>query len=216
MTLVATWRSDRTHATLRDEDDGLWATLKLVDDWYMSECREPVRAWVVEWLDRSQEEPRMARTRLDIEGQPVPDENTMARLSDAGAAVARTAAPAEPEPFGHAETGVGRGIEIHRRIELISHAIQEAEGRLNVAARIAEPWGAHRVLIALTEAVGWVRALDDAMNYVWRGLSDEVRADITAWIDEALERPGWDQKFVAWAKAERNEPGTRTGRWDSW
>lgn len=207
MTLQATWRSDGTHATLRDEDDGLWATVKLVDDWYMPECREPVRAWVVEWLDRSQDEPRITRTRLEIEGQPAPDEDTMSCLSEAGAAVARTVVPAEPEPFGHAETGVGRGAEVHRRIELISHAIQEAEGRLHEAARITEPWGAHRVLIALTEAVGWVRALDDAMNHVWRGLSDELRADITARIDDALEGTGWDPDFVAWAKAERHEAG---------
>lgn len=207
MTLVATWRSDGTHATLRDEDDGLWATLKLVDDWYMPGCREPVRAWVVEWLDRSDDEPKMERTRLDIAEEPAPDEDTMARLSEAGAALARTAAPAEPEPFGQTETGLARGIEIHRRIELISHAIQEAQGRLGDAARVTEPWGGQRVLIALTEAVGWVRALDDAMNHVWRDLSDERRADITARIDEALEGPGWDPKFVVWAKAERNENG---------
>ncbi len=149
----------------------------------------------------------MARTRLDMEGRPALDEGTMTCLSEAGAAVARTAVPAEPEPFGHAETGVGRGIEIHRRIELISHAILEAEGRLHDAARITEPWGADRVLIALTEAVGWVRALDDAMNHVWRGLSDEMRADITARIDEALEGPGRDPKFIAWAKAVRHETG---------
>jgi hypothetical protein len=195
------------HAALRDEDDGLWATLRLVDDWYMPECREPERAWVVEWLDRSDEEPQMTRTRLDALEQPAPDEDTMARLSEAAAVVARMAPPAEPEPFGHAETGVGRDIEIHRRIELISHAIQEAEGRLNDAARTTASWGADRVLISLTEALGWVRALDDAMNHVWRGLSGEARGDITARIDEALERPGWDRKFVAWAKAQRNETG---------
>jgi hypothetical protein len=207
MTLVTTWRSDGAHATLRDEDDGLWATLKLVDNWYMSGSREPVRAWVVEWLDRSDEEPQMTRTRLDALGQPVLDEDAMARLSEAAAAVARMAQPAEPEPFGHAETGVSRGIEIHRRIELISHAIQEAEGRLSDATCITEPWGAHRVLIALTEAVSWVRALDDAMNHVWRGLSDVVRVDVTAQIDKTLESPGWDPKFVAWARSERTETG---------
>jgi hypothetical protein len=205
MTLVATWRSDGTHATLRDKDDGLWATLELVDDWYMQGRREPVRAWVVEWLDSSDDKPQMARTRLDIAAQPAPDEDAMARLSEAGSAVARTDAPAEPEPFGHAETGLAQGSEIYRRIELISHAIQEAQTRLGDAARVAEPWGAHRVLIALTEAVGWVWALDDAMNLVWRNLSDERRADVAARIDEALERPGWDPKFVAWAKAQRDE-----------
>jgi hypothetical protein len=207
MTLIATWRSDGTHATLRDEDDGLWATVELVDDWFMQGRREPVRAWVVEWLDRNGDEPRMARTRLDIAAQAATDEDTMTRLSEAGAAVARTAAPAEPKPFGHAETGLARGTEIHRRIELISHAIQDVQGRLGDAARVVEPWGAHRVLIALTEAVGWVRALDDAMNHVWRDLSTEWRADITARIDEALERPGWDPKFVAWAKAQRDKTG---------
>lgn len=207
MTLLATWQSDGTHASLRDEDDGLWATLKLVDDWYMPGRREPVRAWVIEWLDESQDEPQMVRTRLDIGGQPAPDEDTMTRLTETAAAVARTVAPAEPQPFGHAETGLGHGIEIHKRIELISRAIQGAKGRLGEAARVAEPWGAHRVLISLTETVGWIRALDDAMNHLWRDLSGEARADITARIDEALERPGWNSNFVAWAKAERGESG---------
>lgn len=207
MTLVATWRSDGTHATLRDEEDGLWATLDLVDDWYMPGCLEPVRAWVIEWLDRSDDEPQMVRTRLDIAEEPAPDEDTMARLSEAGMAVARTVVPDEPEPFGQAETGLARGSEIHKRIELISHAIQKAQGRLADAARVAEPWGGHRVLIALTEAVGWVRALDDAMNHLWRDLSDELRADITVRIDEALQRPGWDPKFAVWAKTQRCDTG---------
>lgn len=100
-------------------------------------------------------------------------------------------------------TGLARGVEIYRRIELISHAIQEAQGRLDEAARVTESWGGQRVLIALTETVGWVRALDDSMSHVWRDLSNEMRADITARIDEALERPGWEARFVAWAKAQR-------------
>ncbi len=82
--------------------------------------REPARAWVVEWLDMSEDKPQMARTRLDIAAEPAPDEDAMARLSEAGAAVARMAAPDEPEPFGHAETGLVQGSEVHRRIELIS------------------------------------------------------------------------------------------------
>lgn len=204
---MATWHSDGTYATLQDRDDGLLATLMLIDDWYMPGRREPIRAWVVEWFDQSYDEPRMARTRIDVAAMPAPDEDTMAALSEAGAAVTRTAPPAEPEPFGHAETGLARGNEIHRRIKLIALAIQEAQARLIDAASVAEPWGAHRVLIALTEAVGWVRALDDAMNHFWRGLSDDRRADITAQIDEALERPVWNLKFVAWAKTQRNETG---------
>lgn len=207
MTLVATWRSDGTHATLRDEDDGLWATLKLVDDWYLPGDRKPCAAWVVEWLAGSDDDPQMARTRLDVAERAAPDEDAMARLSEAAAAVARTAAPAVPEPFGHTATGLARDSEIHKRIELISHAIQEANGRLDHAARVTEPWGAHRVLIALTETVGWVRALDDAMNHVWHDLSSDLRATITARIDEVLESPGWDPKFVAWAKAQRGQAG---------
>jgi hypothetical protein len=207
MALIAMWQRDGTRATLRDDDDGLWATLTLVDDWYLSGHREPVSAWVVEWLDRSQDEPRTERTRLDVAEQPAPDEDTMARLSEAGAAVARTASPLAPKPFGHAETGLARGDEMHQRIELISHAIQTAQGRLDEAARVAEPWAAHQVLIALTELLGWVRALDDAMRHIWGDLPEELRADITARIDEALERPAWDPKFVAWAKTQRRETG---------
>lgn len=214
MTLVATWRSDGTHASLRDEDDGLWATLTLVDDWYPPGRREPMRAWVVEWICRSDDESQMARTRLDVVEQPAADEDTMARLSEAGAVAARAAAPAEPAPFGHAATGLAQGSEIHKRIELISHAIQEAEGRLNDAARVVEPWGAHRVLIALTEAVGWVRALDDAMNHIWRRLSDERRAEITARISEVLERPGWDPQVRSVGKS--TEKQDRVLRLDPW
>lgn len=211
MTLVAAWGSDGTNATLRDEEDDLWATLKLVDDWYLPGSREPSRAWVVEWFDRSGDEPRMAETRLDISAEPALDEDAMAGLSELGAAVARKAAPAEPEPFGQPETGLVQGPEVHQRIKLISRAIQQAEGRLGDAARITEPWGGQRVLIALTEAVSWIRALDDAMNHLWRGVSDELRADITARIDAALKRPGWNSNFVAWAESERGDAG-----YDDW
>ena len=209
MTVIATWRSDGRHATLRDdEDDRLWVTLKLVDNWYMPECREPVRAWIIEWLDWSEDEPQLTRTRLNMAEEPAASEDAMARLSEAAVEFARTAVPpVEPEPFGHAETGLGEGIEVYRRIELISRAIQRAQGRLHDAARVAESWGGHGVLIALTEAVGWVRALDDAMNHVWRQLPDASRADITARIDKALDGPGWNDDFVRWAKTERGQTG---------
>jgi hypothetical protein len=207
MTLLATWWRDGTHADIRDDGDGLWARLDLRDDWYPEGSRSPMRAWTVEWLDRSGDDPTMVRTRLDVAAEPAVDEEQMVRLSEVAVRVARGAIPQEPLAFGHANTGLAEGIEIRSRVVLISHAIQEASGRLHEAARCEEEWGADRVLIALTEAVGWVRALDDAMNHIWRARPQPAFADITARIDRVLERPGWDPGFVAWAKSRRDSDG---------
>lgn len=189
------------------DDTGLWARLELVDDWYPTGSREPVRAWVVEWLIDTDDKPWMARAHLDVTAQPAIGDDEKGELEAAAAVIARTKTPVEPRPFGQAETGLSRGSEIYSRIELISHAIQEAQGRLHDAARVTQPWGADRVLIALTEVVGWIRALDDAMQHVWKGLSDELRSAITARIDHALERPGWDPGFVQWARSTRGPAG---------
>jgi hypothetical protein len=62
-------------------------------------------------------------------------------------------------------------------------------------------------VIALTESLSWVRALDDALNHIWRKLPEDARREITVRIDEALERPGWDPNFVAWARSTRSDRG---------
>jgi hypothetical protein len=171
-----------------------------------------MRAWTVEWLDQSGDDPKMVRTYLDIDAEPAVEEDQMARLSEVAARVARGATiTAEPLPFGHASTGLVEGGHIHKRVVLISHAIQEASGRLHEAAPCEEEWGADLVLIALTEALGWVRALDDAMRHIWRARPQPAFADITAQIDQVLERPGWDPGFVAWAKSRRDSDG-----YDDW
>jgi hypothetical protein len=211
MTLLATWLRAGTHAEIRDEADELWARLHLMDDWYPEGSRTPVRAWTVEWLDRSGADSEMVRTRLDVAAEPAVDEDEMARLSTIAAEVARGAIPEEPLPFGHANTGLAEGGDSHRRVVLTSHAIQEASGRLREAAQCEEEWGADRVLIALTEALGWVRALDDAMSHIWRARRQPAFAPITERIDRVLEGPGLDPSFVAWAKSRRKSDG-----YDDW
>jgi hypothetical protein len=130
MTVSATWRTDGRHASLSD-DDGFWVRLELVDDWYAPGSRTPERAWVVEWLDERGEPPSMVRTRLDVEAEPATDEEAMSHLSELAARVARGAVPETPAAFGHADTGLDA---IHRRVALVSHAIQQATGRLDQAA----------------------------------------------------------------------------------
>src|SRR3954467_2353627 len=66
VTLLATWWRDGTHAEIRDESDGLWARLQLMDDWYPEGSRAPVRAWTVEWLDQSCDDPALVRAHLDV------------------------------------------------------------------------------------------------------------------------------------------------------
>jgi hypothetical protein len=95
-TLLATWRPDGTHAHLSDETDGLWARLDLVDTWYPEGSRTPVRAWVVEWLGDSGEDPQMVRTALDEVPESAPDEDAMRRLSHVAAQVARASIPDAP------------------------------------------------------------------------------------------------------------------------
>ena len=60
------------------------------------------------------------------------------------------------------------GPETHRRVELLSLAIQEASGRLRAAALRSEDWAPYQVVIALTESLSWIRALDGS----WVGIVD--------------------------------------------
>jgi hypothetical protein len=147
----------------------------------------------------------MVRTRLDVPAEPAPDEEQMALLTETAARVTRGATPRPPNAFGHADTGL-EGAAAHRRVSLISYAIQGASGRLDEAAR-RQDGAADLVLIALTEALGWIRALDDAMNHIWRAHPQPAFDEVTAQIDGVLERPGWNPSFVAWAKGKRSSVG---------
>jgi hypothetical protein len=211
MTLQATWWTGGTHAQLRDEENDLWARVELVDDWYPEGSRKPEPAWTVEWLCGSGEEARMVRDRLDIAPNAAQDRDAMVRVSEAAAQLARGSAPGEPPPFGHAGTGITRAAEAHKRVELISHAVQAASGRLHEAALSDHEWAGDLVLVALTEAVAWVRALDDAMNHLWRARPKPYFGDITKKIDSVLQRRGWDPKFVSWARSRRDAAG-----YDDW
>jgi len=44
MTLQGTWWTGGTQAQLSDDEDGLWARLELVDNWYPQGSRKPERA----------------------------------------------------------------------------------------------------------------------------------------------------------------------------
>jgi hypothetical protein len=211
MTLQATWWTGGTQAQLSDDEDELWARLELVDNWYSEGSRKPERAWVVEWLSGVGADSRMVRGRLDATPQPACDHDAMVELSEAAAQLARGSAPDEPSAFGHAQTGVIRAAEVHKRVELVSHAIQEASGRLHEAARRDDEWAADLVLVALTEAVAWVRALDDTMSHLWRAKPQPYFGEVTAKIDAALQRDGWDPSFVSWARSRRTTAG-----YDDW
>jgi hypothetical protein len=153
----------------------------------------------------------MVRDRLDLPPEPARDHDAMVRVSEAAAQLARGSGPDEPAAFGHAQTGITRAAEVHQRVVLISHAIQEASGRLHEATRGEHDWASDLVLVALTEAVAWVRALDDTMSHLWRAKPQPYFADITKKIDLVLQRSGWDPKFVSCAQSRR----TATG-YDDW
>lgn len=199
--LRAEWHEDGHVGWLYQNREPI-GCLRLVRDWHEPGERRPRAAWVVEWMDASS--PIMQRGLVELDAQPATSDARMAELSErAGKVVAAGPLPTPPA-FGIASTGMATSSELRDRIELTSHALQEAEGRLGVAARRDDEHASMHVAIALTEVLSWVRALDEVMTYAWNEhLSSEVREAASRSADAFIARQGKGPSAVIQAFAVR-------------
>jgi hypothetical protein len=157
------WDEDGARADLYR--DGNWiGSLRLVDSWFTAGSREPRAAWVAEWP--AEREPFWpTRALVELDGEPALEEDKRTELAERGESLIEERPPSDtPAPFGVGSTTLDSAEGLRDRIEAVSHALQHAEVRLHDAARITEEWGGVKVLTALTEAVSWLRPLDDVMK----------------------------------------------------
>jgi hypothetical protein len=145
--LGARWTSDGRVGWL--EDDDRVVAVRLVEDWYEPGERQPVRAWVVEFMHESNA--AMQQALIELHGKPAADEVRRAELSNLGHAVASAGPPKNPSGFGVATTGMANRQELRDRMELTSYALQAADRRLDDAARGTDEHAGKQVAIALTD-----------------------------------------------------------------
>jgi hypothetical protein len=210
--LLAVWDPKGDRADLHREDRWL-GSIRLVDAWFEAGSRIPRRAWVVEWPAKGGETiPGQALIELDAE--PVLDDARKAELSQLGASLIGQSAQLPPAPFGVVSTDLRSSRGLRDRIEVISHALQQAEHRLGEAASITEEWGAVKVATALTEALAWLRALDEVLKFAWqRAATEDVREAASLEVDQAMSRRKELPDFALDAYLERQRTGQPYAEW---
>jgi hypothetical protein len=200
--LTGTWYRDGRVARLEDAA-GVRGFIRLIDDWYEHGSRSPQQAWVVEWMAEGHD--AMQRALVELDGVPAASKDQMATITEKANAVIDAGPPVEPARFGAGTTGLRSRAELRDLIELTSHAVQAAAGRVSDAARRKDDYAVMQINTSSLEAVGWLRALDDLMqNVVWQQqLTDVVRERISLEVDERLAAPGVAAQVLAEAAANR-------------
>ena len=211
--VIARWSEDGTSAHIEDESADLWASLALVDNWYQPRARIPSSAWTAEWLGGTHDRPVMYRALIGLDAEPALDEARRESLVERALERMADGPPPEPEPFGHAQTGTASLTQAAARIELISHGLQAAEARLHDAARVIEDWGVARVAVTATEALAWLRALDDAMAHFWRRLPASLREQVSVEVDTMLDKPSVSAGSAEKLREQRDRDGLPYSDW---
>jgi hypothetical protein len=209
----AAWDEDGARADLYR--DGSWiGSLRLVDGWFTPGSREPRAAWVAEWP--AERKPYLpTRALVELDGEPALGEVKRTELAELGETLIEDRPASDtPAPFGVGSTTLDSAKGLRDRIEAVSHALQHAEGRLHDAARITEEWGGVKVLTTLTEALAWLRALDDVMKFTWQEfLPTTVRETASKEIDAAVARRSALPDFARDADSERRKTGEPYLEW---
>lgn len=212
MDLLAVWDPGGARADLYRDDNWI-GSLRLVDAWFMAESRIPQRAWVIEWQVEGGAI-SAEQALVELGGQPALDEGRKTELLELGCSLIRDRAASPLAPFGAVSTDIDLSQGLRDRIEAISHALQHAEHRLHEAARITEEWGGVKVLTALTEALAWLRSLDDVLRFTWqKAVRMTVREAASQRIDQAISRRQELPSFVQDALVERRHGGLPYAEW---
>lgn len=210
--VLADWDPDGARADLYRGEDWI-GSLRLLDAWFTAGSRIPQSAWVVEW--QVGKGPTISEQALvELDGKPALDAERKADLARRGCALIGDRIQLPPAPFGVVSTDLGSSLGLCDRIQAISHALQSAEHRLDGAARITEEWGGVRVLTSLTEALAWLRALDEVLRFTWQQVvHPTLREAASKRIDEAISRRRELPDFVQEAFAERQLRGSPYTEW---
>jgi hypothetical protein len=208
----AEWDGSGTRATLYRGEEWV-GTLRWRDDWFLSQSQVPEPAWVVEWRS---ERPGwyFEQALVELGAGAADDDGRRADLVGRAMALIEKPAGPAPEPFAIPATNRDSSEGLRNRIEAISHALQSAEHRLGEAARITEEWAGMRVLVALSEALAWLRVLDEVLSWTWRHAVDpRIREAESQRIDDALQRRRELPDFAEEAADERWRSGDPYREW---
>jgi hypothetical protein len=188
-------------------------SLRLLDAWFTAGSRIPQKAWVVEWQVESRATV-FERALVELGASSALDEERKADLARRARALIGERVQSSPAPFGAVSTDLDSSQGLRDRIEAISHALQAAQHRLGEDARITEEWGGVKVLTSLTEALAWLRALDEVLRFTWQqAIHPTLKEVASKQIDDAISRRKELPDFVQEAFAERQLRGSPYTDW---
>jgi hypothetical protein len=183
------------------------------DDWFLAGSRAPEQAWVVEWRSRRPGW-HFEQALVELGSETAADARRRADLVARAKVLIVGPAQARPGPFAIPSTDLGSSQGLRNRIEAISHALQSAEHRLGEAAKITEEWGGISVLVALSDALAWLRVLDEVLRFTWRRVVDpELREAESQRIDAGLAARRELPDFAEEAFAGRERTGAPYVEW---
>ncbi|MGI9090898.1 MAG: hypothetical protein ACR2GG_07335 [Gemmatimonadaceae bacterium] len=176
------WTEDRFSATLLDAT-GSWMAHLRVEQWYGDQQVEAELDWVASWLDPGEKEPAMLMAAVEKPALTADDDHRRAEL----AALARRAMacpPQTPAPFAVPEPTPTGADEWSRHFDLQHSCWEAAFGELWAARNDRGSAGDFRRYRALTQALDWAYAMDNALTLQWRSLPEDVREAASRETDE--------------------------------
>jgi hypothetical protein len=210
--IAAEWDPSGRRAILHRGDNWIGA-LRCRDDWFTDGSKAPESAWVVEWRSRR---PGwyFEQALVELGAQAANDERRRDDLAMRAAALIDQPLGSPPEPFAVPSTDRDSSDGLRNRIEAISQALQDAEHRLDEAARVTEEWAGMTVLIALSEALAWLRVLDEVLDWAWRhAVEPGLREAESRRVDDVLQKRRTLPDFAQEAASQRQNSGSPYQEW---
>ena len=194
------------------EGGDLVGLIRLATDWHEPGTFESRNAWVVDWT--AEDLDVMQRSLVELDGEPTTEHDRIVELSEKAKAVVELGPPMTPLPFGSAATGLTTNTELRELIELSVYAADNAGGRVSTAAQSTKDDAAMPLNVSIVEAVGWLRAVDELLDRVWRlHVSRADREAVSVKVDQWLSGPGMQPGLLAAEQAERQANGQPYADW---
>jgi hypothetical protein len=184
--VTATWRDDGLLAHLADRD-GSWLAYFRVEPWHGDQELTADLAWVVSWLDPSQDTPTMLRAAFERPAMTADTPERQRELIEA-ALDAMTEPPVTPLPFAAPAPTPRDADEWAEHLDLQINCWEETFRELSdacAATGVAADYLRYRTL---TQALDWAYAVDSSLTALWRMLPDHQREQASAETDERARK----------------------------
>jgi hypothetical protein len=184
--VTARWFSDGSGAWIEDPDGQCLLRIS-IERWHERGDRVGASSWVVSFTVTEEDGPMEHRRRLESGvAEPALHAERRTELTLLALEVADRGRPQPPEPvvfdFGEPDE------LLIRQIEMLHLGCGEALERVNEASRDHSPWASVRLHQALTEALLWIRLIDDVLDEAWRAADRAAREIASQRTDRWLAR----------------------------